>query len=324
MSPPIKAEPSSPHIIVAGQTFSLPTAIVDDTVVISQGRYLRIARLYDEEVTPGNPVYNPEQFTCKLLTQELPADIFTFAQRPATATPFYDYPHEIDNYAAIPITTYDYWLNKQIGVDVRQNVRKSLKRGVTTRVTPFDDSLIAGISSIYNESPVRQGRPFWHYRKTHEQIRDEAGRYLERSAFIGAYLSEELIGFIKMTFTDSFADLGLIVCKQAYFDLRATNALIAKAVEVCIERNTPYLRYDKMSYGQKSNTSLSDFKRRNGFIEFQYPRYYIPLTIKGRLALHLGLHKSVQELLPEKLQTPLLRLRAWAYERRFHNAKSSA
>ena len=33
------------------------------------------------------------------------------------------------------------------------------------RRVPFDDALVRGISRIYDETPTRQGRRFWHYGK---------------------------------------------------------------------------------------------------------------------------------------------------------------
>ena len=40
------------------------------------------------------------------------------------------------------------------------------------------------------------------------------------------------------------------------------------------------------------------------------PRYYIPLSAKGKVALTLGLHKSLVGSIPEKLKDRLVRLRA--------------
>jgi hypothetical protein len=305
----------SPAIIITGKRVDRPTAQVNEVTVISTGRWLKLASIYNEEVVAGNPVENPDRFVTCLQDTRLPADIFSFAQRPPVPTPLYDHYYEYDNFAAIPISTYDHWLTRQIGTDVRQNVKKAPKRGVTASVAEFNDHLIKGISEIYNETPIRQGRIFWHYNKSHDQIRLEAGRYLERSDFIGAYFDGELIGFIKMTYTDQFADLGLIVTKQSHYEKRAPNALLAKAVEVCAQRGVRFLRYDKMSYGKKSSTSLADFKRRNGFVEFRFPRYYLPLTLRGRIALKMGLHRQLQDILPETVQNLVLRLRTAWYQR---------
>ena len=73
----------------------------------------------------------------------------------------------------------------------------------------------------------------------------------------------------------------------------STNALIAKAVEVCAEKQAPYLVYGSIDYGKKGSTSLADFKRHNGFEKINLPRYYVPLTLKGRIALNSNFHKGL-------------------------------
>jgi len=45
------------------------------------------------------------------------------------------------------------------------------------------------------------------------------------------------------------------------------------------------------------------------------PRYYVPLTMKGRLALWLGLNKNVKDRLPEWLTARLLQVRGRWYAR---------
>ena len=305
--------PTKPAIIIAGKDVDVPSVQINGVTVIACGRLLRIARIYNEEVIEGTPVADPEAFIAEIRTAGLPADVFCFAQRPMERLPRYSYYHELDNVAAVRITTYSDWLAKKVAVDVRQNVRKSSKRGVITDVVALDDKFLQGISEIYNETPIRQGRRFWHYGKSVQRIRFEIERYLDRSTFIGAHVGDELIGFIKMTYTDSAADLALIVTKQSHFDKRATNALIAKAVEICAERGIAYLRYDKMSYGKKSSASLAEFKRRHGFEEIVFPRYFVPLTARGRIGVQLGLHRPLQELLPDNVQRFLLGLRARYY-----------
>ena len=84
-----------------------------------------------------------------------------------------------------------------------------------------------------------------------------------------------------------------------HFDKRPANALIAKAVEICEpQRVISHLIYCSYIYNDPKS-SLTEFKRRNGFEKVLLPRYYIPLTPKGRLALNLGLHRGlVQSVFP--------------------------
>src|SRR6202007_3187530 len=106
------------------------------------------------------------------------------------------------------------------------------KRGVNVKIAQFDDEFVRGIQGIYNESPVRQGRRFWHFGKNFETVKRENATYLDRSDFIGAYFNDELIGFIKIVYVDCIATLMQILAKEEHHDGRPMNALLAKAVEL--------------------------------------------------------------------------------------------
>jgi hypothetical protein len=313
----------SPKIIIAGKKTDTPTAEINGVTVISTGTWLKIASVYDEEIIPGDTVADPGDFIRQILAAKIPADIFSFAPKFSEKIPHLAYPHDIDNWAILPVSTYDHWLTKQIGTDVRQNIKKAPKRGVTARLVPFDEEFLSGIMEIYNETPIRQGRKFWHYGKSRENVRLETFRHMDRSHFIGAYFENKLIGFVKMTCTNNVADLGLILTRQSHYEQRAPNALIAKAVEICAENGIGNLRYAKMSYGKKRDSSLADYKRRNGFKEIEYPRYYVPLTLKGRIAVQLRLYRQIQDIIPERIQNIMQKLRM-AYYSRFVLSKNEA
>src|SRR5262249_53520950 len=91
---------------------------------------------------------------------------------------------------------------------------------------------------------------------------------------------------------------------------------IAHAVRACANRHVEYLVYSNFSYGNKQHDGLSDFKERNGFTKVVVPRYYVPLTAKGQLALRFGLHKGLVDLLPESVLSTGRQLRKAWYERR--------
>jgi hypothetical protein len=194
-------------------------------------------------------------------------------------------------------------------------VKRAEKRGVVVRTTGFDDDLVRGIKEIYDETPVRQGRPFWHYGKSLEVIRKENASYLERSEFIGAYCGSELIGFMKIVYVNELARMMQILAKARHYDKRPMNALIAKAVEICEKRNSSYLTYGNYTYGNKRRDPVVDFKRRNGFEAIHFPRYFIPLTLKGRLALRAKLHLGIRGVLPAGALYYLLTLRTWMRNR---------
>ena len=119
---------------------------------------------------------------------------------------------------------------------MRRAVRKAAKAGVVVKVAEFDDAFVQGIVSINNETPIRQGRRFWHFQKSFDAVKRENSTYAERNAFLGAYYQDELIGFIRMTYADKVANIVQLLSMIKHYDKRPANALIAKAVEICEQK----------------------------------------------------------------------------------------
>jgi hypothetical protein len=284
-----------------------------------QGRLIRIARLDAEKY---QFLDYPEPLLSSLRASRPRIDLFTFMQKLPETTPKFPYVMEWDNLAAIPVTTFDQWWSQQIGFKARNKAKQAEKRGVKLRQVPFSKELVRGIWEIYNECPIRQGKPFRHYGKDLETVYEEEATYLDSSAFIGAYLEEKLIGFVKLVTNETCTQAGLmnIVSKIQHRDKATTNALVAEAVRLCAERKIGYLVYSNFAYGKKQHDSLSDFKERNGFQRIELPRYYVPLTPLGSLALRLGLHKKLADHLPESVLSRLRGLRNGWYSRKMQSA----
>jgi len=280
--------------------------IANFTIAIS-GTLLKIATIKDEP-WQTDCVTDPNAIITALKATKPSIDIFTFSQRPPNTKPQYEFYFEYDNVAAIPISSYENWM-KQLKPDARNKVRKAEKSGITTKVIEFDDALVNGISTIYNETPVRQGKRFWHYGKDIETVRRENATYLDKSEFIGAFLNNELVGFLKMVYVGSYAEVMQILSLIGHRDKAPTNALVAKAVAICSAKHLSHFIYSNFFYGKKGDDNLSEFKRRNGFQKIDIPKYFIPLTMKGRIALALGLHRPLTNFLPKWLVVTLLTLR---------------
>jgi hypothetical protein len=297
------------EIRISGRTLYAPSAEICGRTVVVTGKRLRTAQIKDEEVVEGTSVEDPESFIAKLRESELKADVFTFTQKPPEIIPKYDYHFEWDNWAALPTTCFKDWWENRLPQESRKNVRRAAKRGVVVRVVPFDDDLVKGIHKIYNETPVRQGKRFWHFRKDLDTVRRELATYPDRSEFIGAYWNEELIGFLKMVYVDRVATLFHIISMNEHYDKRPMNALIAKAVEFCEQKRISHFIYGQFIYGNKHQSSLLEFKRRNGFEQIDFPRYYIPLTAKGEIFVRLKLYKGIGGLIPEPVLKAVLSFR---------------
>ncbi len=264
---------------------------VDNHPITISGRVPRIATVRDEQF---ECITSPESFIEKLKAERVAADVFTFMQELADSTPRYPYHVESDTQAVVPVTTYDHWWKKQINDKSRNMVRKAQKNGVELKVVEFDDALVAGIVDIYGETPIRQGKAFWHYGKDFDTIKREHRTFLERSQFVGAYYKGELIGFAKLVHSRNVASLMQIISKIGHRDKAPSNALIAKSIEICAEGGIQYLHYGVWSKG-----GLGAFKTSHAFVPHEVPRYYVPLTLRGRLALGAGLHHKWSEILPE-------------------------
>ena len=86
------------------------------------------------------------------------------------------------------------------------------------RLAKLDDDFAAGIKAIYDATPVRQGRQFWHYGKDIDTVKRENGSYLDRSEFLGAYYSGQLVGFMKLVYVGDAARSMQILCLNAHQD----------------------------------------------------------------------------------------------------------
>jgi hypothetical protein len=262
---------------------------------------------------------DPEATIAELCSTKTRIDLFTFMQKLPETSPQYAYPMEWDNMAVLPVSTFEHWWTEQIGNKTRNMARQAQKKGVVVREVPFDDALVHGIWEIYNECPVRQERRFPHYGKSLEAVREMSATFLDSSVFIGAYDSGKLIGFIKLVIDDSGTQAGMmhILSMLQARDKAPTNALVAQAVRSCADRHIPHLVYSRFAYGKKTQSSLSGFKERNGFQRVDIPRFYVPLTSWGKIALSMGLHHKVTDHLPESLVAKLRRLRSAWYQRKF-------
>jgi len=315
-------EDAAHTISVKGRAVRVPSIQYGNTKVVAAGRFLRVAAIHDEEWTEPAALPDPVALIAYLKKTGFKADLFSFTQRIPDVHPRYAYATEWDNAAMVPISTYPNWWDKLPQV-ARRNVRIAAKKGVQIREVPFDDELVRGIAAVYNEAPIRLGKPFWHYGKDFETVKRENATYVERSQFIGAYYEGKLIGFIKLVRVGRIGSMMQILSMIRHQDKRTTNALLAKAVEVCVDQGMSHLMYCSYVYGSNESSLLTDFKKRNGFERVDFPRYYVPLSLRGRLALALRAHHGPQAWVPRPVLNLALRLRA-RYYRRFETEAAAA
>jgi hypothetical protein len=268
--------------------------LVANREIAVSGKFLRIARLKDEYY---DWLDDPYSFVAEIKRGRREADLFTH--------PRYNFYYESDSIAVLSITTYQNWWTRQINDKTRNMIRKAQKSGVEVRLVEFNDDLVKGIKEIYDESPLRQGKPFKHYGKDFTTLKNDHISFLDRSQFIGAFYDGQLIGMVKLVHDEGLSHLMQIISKIEHRSKAPTNALIAKAVEICAQRCVPYLHY-----GIWSKRGLGDFKKHHAFDRFDLTRYFVPLNLKGKLTMALKLHRKLSERVPDKWIDIMLRIRS--------------
>jgi hypothetical protein len=311
------------EIRVRGKVVLVPSAQVLGRTVITTGKWPKVASIQDEHLAERDFSIGAASLIEALKQTGLKADIFTFAQKLPDIVPRHSFYLEWDNLAVTPITTFSDWWERRINRARRKAVRKSAKVGMVVKQAEFDDDLITGIVKINNETPVRQGKPFWHFNKSFAEVTADNSSYPERSIFLGAYYHDELIGVVRMICAGRIAHIALLLSMTEHQDKRTANALIAKAVEACARAGMSHLVYGQYVYND-AESSLTEFKRRNGFEQVLVPRYFIPLTWRGEIAMKLGLHRGFARRLPKPLLAELLSWRRRWYARRLNASDAGA
>ena len=293
------------ELLKKGVIIKVNAAKIQDKTVIVTGSTFKIAQIKDDNIESCPE--NPNDFIDKIKHSGLKVDIFTFMQNIPDCLPRFPYFHEQDNYAVILIDSFEQWVkNHEV---VKKSIKKSSRAELEIKTVSFSDDLVHGIKGIFDEMPVRQGKAFWHYGKDFTTIKKEMIDRVDTSYFVGAYYRKELIGFVKLIHFKESAYCVQILSKVAHRDKAPNHALIAHSYKVCLEKKIKYLIYEHYEYGKKGADSLTEFKRRNGFIKMEVPRYYIPFTLKGALVLRLGMHHGFIGIIPKVLLINLLSIR---------------
>jgi hypothetical protein len=225
---------------------------------------------------------------------------------------------EWDNIAALPITSYEHWLSKQVHQSTRNKIKRAQNNNVEVTIECLSRRVAEGLVGIFNETAVRRGKKYSYYGRDVEMVEKEWSRDSSRSDLLIAYYKNEIIGFIQLVYAEKYARTSGTIAKLSHRDKATMNALFAKAVEVCAEKKIPYLIYGKFAYGNKGEDSLTAFKKNNGFQKFDVPKYIIPLTLRGEIGFRLKLHHGFTAYLPSNALKMLTQLRNNLYNR-FYN-----
>jgi hypothetical protein len=301
---------NSTEISIRGEWVRVPSVAIGGKTVVITGRWVKVASVQSEDWLETE-LEDPENCVKELIRRRETgqrADVFTFAQKPPSGTCRYPYPMDPDSIAVTYVPTFTEWW-EGLPQETRKNVRRAQKRGVEVTVRQFTDELVRGIVEINNESVVRQGRRFPHFGKSFEEVKKDYSSFVDRSDFICANHGTELIGIVKVVYRGDIASILQMLVKLGHQDKRPANALLAKAMEICVNKGISYVTYGRFNYGNKGEDSLTEFKIRHGFREVLVPRYYVPLTIRGAAWRKLRLYRGLMGILPSGIIRVGLKLR---------------
>ena len=299
------------EISIKGKWIAVPSISFGDFTVVTTGRWMKTARVHDE-AWMETELRDADGCLRKLRQSEQGADIFTFTQMPPGRPAEYGYHQEPESVAVVRLASFDDWWMSLSQV-TRKNVRRAEKRGVRVEVKPFDDELIKSLIELNDSSPIRQGRKYSYYKKSFDEVKRDFCCFADRSDFLCAYFEDEIIGFLKVVYRGQVASVINLCTKEDHSDKRPANALMKVAVERCVARKISYLTYGLFHYGNKRDNPITEFKMRNGFEEVLIPRYFVPLTIWGRLCLKIGFHRGIVGMFPNRLIQAGLAVRGKAY-----------
>jgi hypothetical protein len=289
----------SAEVRTKGRWVRVPALTVNGDTLMAVGKRLKIAKIRGEEMRERE-IDDPEHYLAALRSSEgrkLGADIFTFTQKLPSTLRRYPYRMEWESVAAIPLKSFNEWW-VGLSQESRKNVRRSQKRGVLIVVRELDEELVEGIRSVNDDSPVRQGAANAYYGLSSEDTWKRYGEFNGRCDFICAFSEGQMIGFLHLVYRQQVAAILNLTVKPSQFDKRPANALLAKAVEICGARGISHISYGLYNYGKKRDSSLREFKIRNGFTEILIPRYFVPLTPWGWLCIRANFHRGLIGILP--------------------------
>lgn len=274
--------------------------IADKEISVS-GKCIRIAKLRHEWC---DFLDDPEAFIHALRSGSRTAALFTFVPEIEDRNDALPFHKEITSIAVLPVSTFEKWWD-EIGFKTRNKARKAEKSGVVLRIVQLDDAFAQGVESIYNETKVKQGRKFYHYGKKAAEIKAELSSFSDRSTLVGAYFKDELVGFMKLFEGRNVLRTVHIIAAMKHREKCVMDALIAKGVELCSQRGIHHLQY-----GSWTDGGVGVFREKHGFQRMDVPRYFVPLSMMGRIILMLNLHRPMRERLPKSWTKQLVLVRA--------------
>jgi len=101
------------EISVRGRMQQVPAFLVDGTVVVVTGSAIQVAEVFDAYWLEAAALPDPAHVAKQLAQVSRRPDLFRFEQRAPESRPLFPFHFELENVAAIPISTHEEWFQKQ-------------------------------------------------------------------------------------------------------------------------------------------------------------------------------------------------------------------
>lgn len=209
--------------------------------------------------------------------------------------------YHASNRSRLNLSDYAHWEKKQIKKDVREGLRRANREGVSVERVAYSNLVVEVASEVFNETPYRQGRRFWHYGKSHEQLRQELAPLSAVSQYFLARKGSEYVGFaqiVPLPHRGSARSVH-VISKAQHVRSRVSSALIQSIVAYCCDTKLTSFVYGRHIYSGNENSNLRKFKERHGFRNYEYKNYYVPVAPLGHAYLAMGLYQGLREMVPK-------------------------
>ena len=101
-------------VSVKGKSKIFPALQLCGVNVLTNGKLIKTAEIFDEYWLQRDQLPSPDNIIQELSYLQIKPDIFIFTQRVPDKEPKYGYHYDWENYAVLPISTYENWFQGQI------------------------------------------------------------------------------------------------------------------------------------------------------------------------------------------------------------------
>src|SRR5688572_1472295 len=99
-------------VSVRGRRTKRPSIVLCGVTVVCAGRLIKVGEIFDEYWLHRSSLPQAGEVIEALRSRTDRPDIFTFTQRVPETEPIHPYRFEFENYAVLPVDTYEQWFER--------------------------------------------------------------------------------------------------------------------------------------------------------------------------------------------------------------------